>query len=245
MPGTKLTVLVASERAEGRELLTHMVGRDPAAVVVAQTDSGVGALGLARRLRPDIAMVDSELPHLVGLDAVRLSRTGGLDTAMGIVQELPTTTAVLLTDLSQALDLEEAHRGAFELSLFTNAGSVRVTIADLFSRSRTSAPLAFARLRANEREAESRADRLVKMCETTALYGGLGVLAGLGLMLTLIFFAPGAVVALVAIGLLLLSLAARTAMLWTRARRSSVYRPSNQAVERPQEGMRDGAKAGP
>ncbi len=54
------------------------------------------ALLMARRLRPDVAFIDSYLPHGTGLSGIPLSHSAGLDTAQVITAEIPSVRAVLV-----------------------------------------------------------------------------------------------------------------------------------------------------
>jgi DNA-binding NarL/FixJ family response regulator len=81
-----------------RVLLTAEVGLD----VVAEADDGASAVMLARRLRPDVVVIDLHLPDLDGLRATRMIRSETGDTHVVIVAEA--------TD--EALALESIRAGA-------------------------------------------------------------------------------------------------------------------------------------
>lgn len=91
-----MRVMVASDQPEVRRYLGRVTTETLGGVVVGEGDNAVRALQLARRLRPDIAFIDSYLPHSIGLDGVSLSRGAGLDTAQAISAEIPNVRTVLV-----------------------------------------------------------------------------------------------------------------------------------------------------
>ena len=90
--------MVATEQPEVRRNLESKFGAKPGFVIVGAAESSVKAMSLVRSLRPDVAVIDSALPHDLPLDSSPLSRVGGLDTAQAISEEMPHTRVVLLTD---------------------------------------------------------------------------------------------------------------------------------------------------
>lgn len=94
-----LRVMVASEYPQARDLLREIAEGDEGAIFVGQAPDSTRALTLARNLRPDVAIIDSNLPYSVGLDTVRLSRMGGLDTAQTIFEMTPGIRVILVTNL--------------------------------------------------------------------------------------------------------------------------------------------------
>lgn len=99
MKRQSVRVIVASEYPEVRHFLRETVEREPGTVIIGQAENAARALSLARKLRPDVAIIDSALPHTFGLDAVPLSRIGGLDTALAAAEEIPNMRVVLLSNL--------------------------------------------------------------------------------------------------------------------------------------------------
>ena len=91
-----MRVLVASERPSTRSFLKRLVETDGNAIIVAEAENGARALNLARTLRPDVAIIDSYLPSVVGIDNIPLSRAGGLDLAQSVSEEIPNTRVILL-----------------------------------------------------------------------------------------------------------------------------------------------------
>jgi ActR/RegA family two-component response regulator len=90
--------MVATEQPEVRRSLESKFGEKPGFVIVGAAESSVKAMSLVRSLRPDVAVIDSALPHELPFDSSPLSRIGGLDTAQAISEEMPHTRVVLLTD---------------------------------------------------------------------------------------------------------------------------------------------------
>jgi DNA-binding NarL/FixJ family response regulator len=85
-----------------REALWAVLGREPGIEVVGEAADGGQALSMARRLRPDLIVMDVRMPGTDGLAATRL-----------ITAELPATRVLLLTtyDTPQYL-LEGLRAGA-------------------------------------------------------------------------------------------------------------------------------------
>ncbi len=98
-----IRVMLASEYPAARSLLRRIVESEDKTVVVGEAENGTKALTLARNLRPDVAIIDSYLPYVVGLDDVPLSRVGGLDVAQSISAEIPNIRVVLLNRLERGI----------------------------------------------------------------------------------------------------------------------------------------------
>jgi two-component system, NarL family, response regulator DesR len=81
-----IRVLVAEDQAMVRGALASLLALEADIEVVGEAGSGDRALDLARALRPDVALLDIEMP---GLD--------GLATAAALARELPGTRALILT----------------------------------------------------------------------------------------------------------------------------------------------------
>jgi CheY-like chemotaxis protein len=83
-PTTSFSVLIADEDDEFRDLVRRHLG--PAAMVVGDVADGDEAVRLAKRLRPDIVLIDSAM-------ALR----GGMEAARRIKKDRWETKVVLLT----------------------------------------------------------------------------------------------------------------------------------------------------
>nr|WP_184944115.1 response regulator transcription factor [Planomonospora venezuelensis] len=70
--------MIAEDQGMMRDALALLLGMEDDIEVVAQTGDGEAILGVAREARPDIALLDVELPGRSGLDAVAELRRGGV-----------------------------------------------------------------------------------------------------------------------------------------------------------------------
>jgi DNA-binding NarL/FixJ family response regulator len=70
----KLRVLVVDDDANFTELLAAMLGTDPRLSVIATAADGAEGVELAVRLRPDVVVMDVEMPVLDGIAAARRIR---------------------------------------------------------------------------------------------------------------------------------------------------------------------------
>jgi DNA-binding NarL/FixJ family response regulator len=64
-------VLVADDQSIVRAGLATILNAEPGIEVVAQAADGREAVALARRLRPDVCLLDIRMPHLDGIEATR------------------------------------------------------------------------------------------------------------------------------------------------------------------------------
>lgn len=216
MQRQKVRVMVASEYPETRYLLSKIAEDEPDVMVVGQANNGIRTTILARSLRPDITLIDCNLPYAVGLDTIPLSRIGGLDTALAISEGLPSTQVIVLSNLDVVE--RENDLGRFTAMYFSReiaARTSRLTLREIYyERAQSAAPI-FASI--VPREQMNLRERVVKISEGAMLYGSLGILGGLGLMLTIIFAGAGAVLALAGAGTVLLGLAGRLiSSLWSK-----------------------------
>lgn len=69
-----IRVLLVEDDAETRAALRVVLEADPDLVVVAEAADGERALGVARGVRADVALVDLHLPHADGVDVTRRLR---------------------------------------------------------------------------------------------------------------------------------------------------------------------------
>ncbi len=84
--GRTIRVLIGDGDNAFRRALCASFAVDPRIEVVAEADDGERALELLRRLRPDVALVDEDMPAFGGAAIARILRT-----------ELPETRVVVLT----------------------------------------------------------------------------------------------------------------------------------------------------
>ena len=92
-----IRVLLAEDEELIREALVSLLGREPDLEVVATAADGSAAVAEALAHRPDVAVVDLEMPHLDGL---------GVVTELG--RALPTCRVVILTGHGRPLVLRRA-----------------------------------------------------------------------------------------------------------------------------------------
>ena len=82
----KTKILLADDHKIVRDGLCSLIEKQPGMQVVAQADNGRVAVKLARRLTPDVIIMDLNMPDLNGIDAARQ-----------IVAELPGTKIIVLS----------------------------------------------------------------------------------------------------------------------------------------------------
>lgn len=80
-----VTVVVVDDHALVREGTAELLRRDPGLSVVGQAGSGEEALKLLSDLRPDIALVDMELPGMNGVALARVVSDRALETRVLIL----------------------------------------------------------------------------------------------------------------------------------------------------------------
>lgn len=81
-----VNVLVCDDVVEMRSILCEVLGDAPAIDVVGEADNGSACVELARRLVPDVVLLDVSMPGMDGLEAIRL-----------IASELPDTGIVIFS----------------------------------------------------------------------------------------------------------------------------------------------------
>ena len=188
-----MRVLLASEKKGLSRLFEGMEGGTDQAVVVGQADNVTKALILARKLRPDVAIIDTYLPYTVGLKDVPLTRVGGLDAAQMISQEIPNARVMLLNNLDN-LKITDSDLSSDTLVSFEEdclGPTIRLDLRRLPGEE-TNRPV-FARVELLRKvqlklPAAHYSDEII-------LFGGVGILLGLIMMVTLILFIPGLVLA--------------------------------------------------
>lgn len=66
-----IRLLVVDDNAEFRAVATQIIETHPGLAVVGQAADGWSAVAQARRLRPDVVLMDVAMPRLSGLEAAR------------------------------------------------------------------------------------------------------------------------------------------------------------------------------
>ncbi len=87
----KIRILLAEDQAMVRGALAALLGLEPDLEVVAEVSEGGQVLAAASRSRPDVALLDIEMP---GGD--------GLQAAQALHQELPSCRIVILTTFGRS-----------------------------------------------------------------------------------------------------------------------------------------------
>ncbi|TDB76706.1 response regulator transcription factor [Micromonospora sp. KC723] len=80
-----IRVLVADDQAMVRAGFGMIIGAQPDMELVGEAADGVEAVALARRLRPDVALLDIHMPRMDGLDALRLLTGPGVADPIRVV----------------------------------------------------------------------------------------------------------------------------------------------------------------
>ena len=92
-----IRVLLAEDQAMIRGALLALIGLESDMTVVADVERGDEVVGAARRTRPDVAVLDIDMPGIDGLSAAAVLR-----------DELPETRILILTGLGQPGHLTRA-----------------------------------------------------------------------------------------------------------------------------------------
>jgi len=80
-----ISVLIADDQAMVRTGFGMIIGAQPDMAVVGEAADGVEAVALARRLRPDVALLDIRMPKMDGLEALRLLAGPGVADPVKVV----------------------------------------------------------------------------------------------------------------------------------------------------------------
>ncbi|MFH8491076.1 response regulator [Streptomyces longisporoflavus] len=149
MSEKQIDVVVADDQELVRAGFSLILGAQPGIRVVGEAADGVECVELARRLRPDVVLVDIRMPRLDGLEVVRLLAGPGAADPMNVVvittfdQDDYVRTALrngacgfLLKDASPALLLEAVQAAARGDALVSPAVTVRL-LRQLDTRERT------------------------------------------------------------------------------------------------------------
>lgn len=195
MKRQNVRVLVASEFPGTRTFLRRIVENENKAVIVAEAENGTRALNLARTLRPDVVLIDSHLPSVVGIDNIPLSRVGGLDVAQSISEEIPNMHVVLLNSLNDAA-LADAIWSAKNGALLCQESKDRCipfTLDELSDRVVSPGGLIFANV---ETKTEAAPGQKASLSDKALFAGILGVVAGWLMILTMFLATVGLYVVL-------------------------------------------------
>lgn len=218
MQRRSVRVILASEYPEVRYFLREAVEGEAGAVIVGLAENATKALTLARNLRPDVAIIDCYLPHAIGLDTVPLSRIGGLDTAQTISEEIPNIRVIMVNNLDVKA-LPERGLSVDSVTSFSRKrkeGEIPFTLQELYQETEPLTPLVFANI--NMQRRVSLRQKVADISDKAILFGGLSILGGLSLILTVILAGAGAFLAVAGAATILLGLMGKlTISLWPKA----------------------------
>ncbi len=213
MQSTELRAVVASESSEARRLLTGVVQKEPGVVVVGWAGNALEATSLARSLRPDIAVIDAQLPHIMGQDMVRMSHMGGLDAAISVSQELPRARVILLGNMNVAIRQADGLDYAIGLCTKKNGeGNIPVKLRVLDGELPQEPGLVFAHLGVEHLASGRR--KATDIGERAIMYGGLTIMAGFSLILTVLLAPAGVFLALAGVLSVVLGWAVKATAEW-------------------------------
>ena len=94
-PETPLTLLIADDHPVVRDGLSAMFTREPGFAVVGEAADGAEAVRLARRLRPDVVLMDLRMPGTDGVTAIRTLAAEGLPSRVLVLTTYDTDSHVL------------------------------------------------------------------------------------------------------------------------------------------------------
>lgn len=204
-------VVVASEFPRVRDLLAEMVERE-GGVTIGQTQDATRTLALVRNGRPDVVIVDCFLPYVSSPETPPLCRTGGLDIAEVINRESPGTEVVLLNNLEAATDRAVISRDGLDYSLRIIENDLPLAIRSLRRREATPGNMVYARI---ETETKPLPPPLPTNPFDVIIFSGVCALAlGWGLVISMISFTVGGIIALGGVGVVIIGMAGKTIAPW-------------------------------
>jgi DNA-binding NarL/FixJ family response regulator len=114
-PVQRIRVLIVDDQALIRQALADALGAAPDIAIVGQAADGEEALHAARRERPDVVLMDLQMPRLGGIAATR-----------AIAAELPKTQVVVLTTFDRDELVFEAIRAGAQAYVLKDAPQLEV-----------------------------------------------------------------------------------------------------------------------
>jgi two-component system chemotaxis response regulator CheB len=74
LPNRRIRVMIVDDSMFVRNIVSRVLGDDPAIEVVGMAVDGLDAIGRAAELKPDVVTLDVEMPRMTGLEAIRRIR---------------------------------------------------------------------------------------------------------------------------------------------------------------------------
>jgi len=102
----RITILVVDDDGLFRQFVVAILGRDKQISVVGQAKNAEEGLRLARRLLPDVVLLDLDMPTGEGRD--RRGGRAGIEAAAALSREVPTARILMLTASERDDDVHEA-----------------------------------------------------------------------------------------------------------------------------------------
>ena len=142
--GAKIRVLLADDHAIVREGIKRILAEEPDIEVVGEAGDGLQAVEMAKKLKPDVAILDITMPALNGIEATRqirssLPHTHTLTLTMHeddtyVFQLLKAGAAGYVLKRAAATDLVQAVRAAQRGEAFLYPSVAKAVVADYLKR---------------------------------------------------------------------------------------------------------------
>lgn len=113
-----IRILLVDDHTLFRSGIRLILQRNPEFEIVGEAADGLEGVKRAKQLRPDVVLMDLNMPGLSGLEAMQL-----------IVEDLPTTAVLMLTVSEEAEDLSTALRNGARGYLLKNIEAEYLTSA--------------------------------------------------------------------------------------------------------------------